>query len=473
MAHLFVVDDEEAICWGLAKLADQLGHSVDVASSAEEALEKTDRRQPDVIVLDVRLPGIDGLTAMPRFQARFGDVPIIVITAFGDLENAVNAIRNGAFEYLTKPFDLKAAQHAIERALRRKPEAVEEKPTPQPDRPTDIVGRSPQMQEVFKSIAVVAPSEACVYLHGESGTGKELVARAIHRYSSRADGPFVPIHVASLSPSLAESELFGHERGAFTGAEQPRAGLLRQAHGGTVFLDEVAEIPPTVQVKLLRALEYGEVQPVGAAEAEQVDFRLICATHHDLEQRVSQGSFRHDLYYRLVTFQIELPPLRQRDGDLDLLVEFFLQSLAGDQPVGQISDRAWSDLRSRPWHGNVRELRNTVEHALIKSRGEVIEPEHLPPPAAAPAESVVSPEGSLQGLIRQWTERELKGGDGDELYQQLIELVEPSFLDASIKHYHDQVATAARRLGLHRTTLRKKLDQYGLRGGEREPDEQP
>jgi two-component system nitrogen regulation response regulator GlnG len=468
MAHLLVVDDEQAICWGLSKLAEKLGHSVTTASSAEQALELPEDETPNIIVLDIRLPGIDGLTAMPRFRARYGDIPIIVITAFGDLDNAVNAIRNGAFEYLTKPFDLKAAEHAIQRALDSRPaEPAHEPVTRDGAIPTDLVGRSPQMQEVFKNIALVAPSDACVHLYGESGTGKELVARAIHRYSQRTDGPFVPVHVASLSPSLAESELFGHERGAFTGADQPRLGLLRQADGGTVFLDEIADIAPAIQVKLLRALEYGEILPVGASQPVTTNFRLISATHGDLEQLVQSGAFRHDLYFRLVTYRINLPPLRTRDGDIKLLTDHFLATLAAGSSAGGISEELLTELQQRPWYGNVRELRNAIEHALIKARGQVIALEHLPPPAARPAQAMPTPENSLAALIHQWTDIQLQSEtDADDLYERLLELVEPPLLEAALEHYHSQVATAARRLGIHRTTLRKKLEQHGLRGSD-------
>ena len=468
MAHLLVVDDEEAICWGLSKLAEAQGHTCTTTSTAEEALDLDDDESPDAIVLDIRLPGVDGLTAMPRFRARYGDVPIIVITAFGDLDNAVNAIRNGAFEYLTKPFDLKAAEHAIQRALRSQTaETKSSVTTRSPAQPTDLVGTSPQMQEVFKNIALVAPSDACVHLFGESGTGKELVARAIHRYSERSEGPFVPVHVASLSASLAESELFGHERGAFTGADQARPGLLRQADGGTVFLDEIADIAPAVQVKLLRALEYGEILPVGASQPVTTNFRLISATHGDLEQLVQSGAFRHDLYFRLVTYRISLPPLRNREGDMAQLASHFLTTLSAHDNTESIAPDLIAELEKRPWYGNVRELRNAIEHAVIKSRGQAISLEHLPPPAARPAESMPTPENSLAALIQQWTEMQLRDDtDADDLYDRFLDLIEPPHLEAALEHYHGQVATAARRLGIHRTTLRKKLEQHGLRGSD-------
>ncbi len=307
MPTLLVVDDEQSICWGLKRLGEQLGCEVHTASSAEQVLEDPVRAQPDAIVLDVRLPGMDGLEAIEHFRARWGRVPVIVITAYGDLHTAVEAVRQGAYEYIVKPFDARRIQQVLQRALATPPAA------PGTVAAVDgFVGSTPQMQEAFNRIALAASSDACVLLHGESGTGKELAARAIHRHSSRADHPLVVINAASLSETLAESELFGHVRGAFTGAEQPREGLLTRADGGTLFLDEVADIPLPIQIKLLRALEQREVTPVGANEPRHADFRIISATHQDLLQRVQEGRFRHDLYFRIASFRIDLPPLRKR-----------------------------------------------------------------------------------------------------------------------------------------------------------------
>jgi two-component system nitrogen regulation response regulator GlnG len=497
MAHLLIVDDEPSICWGLAKLAESLGHSAATAASAEQGLEAATVRRPDVIVLDVRLPGMSGVAAMHHFRRTLGSVPIIIITAFGDLATAVETVRNGAFEYLLKPFDLTAAQRAIERATDSllPPSAVADA-SPAHDGEGPIVGHSAAIQEVFKRIAVVAPSDACIHLRGESGTGKELAAREIHHYSRRSGGPFVAVNVASLSESLAESELFGHARGAFTGAAQLRKGLLEQAHGGTIFLDEVADIPLPLQVKLLRVLEHGEILPVGADRPVQSDFRLISATHQDLRRRVAEGRFRHDLYFRLITFEIEIPPLRQRREDIAELAAHFLTGLAAknEQSRPAISAEALAELQRRPWLGNVRELRNAIEHAMILARGGIIVPEHLPPPLAPPemGSGPISRDGSspavgwgspshpvdptaflrvpdamreeaIVSLVRQWAELQLQDPAGaEDLYDRLLRFMERPLLQAAMEHCGGQCLPAARRLGLHRTTLRKKLDELGI-----------
>ena len=326
MSKLLVVDDEQSICWGLTRLGESLGHEVVAASSAEQAFHEVERQRPDAVILDVRLPGMDGLTAIERFQKQLGSVPIIVITAYGDLRTAVEAVRRGAFDYIAKPFDVDKVKVALVRALvSGREKAVN---TPAPLAVEGMVGRSPAMQEVYKRIALAAASDASVLLTGESGTGKELAARAIHRYSRRASGPFVAVNVAALTPLAAESELFGHVRGAFAGADEDRVGRLVQASGGTLFLDEVSEIPLPTQVKLLRALEHHEVVPVGARQAVPIDFRMISATRHRLIERANEARFRHDLLFRLGAFQIELPALGERREDIADLATYFIESLA-------------------------------------------------------------------------------------------------------------------------------------------------
>ncbi len=469
MPHLLIVDDEQSICWGLSQLAEQLGHRATTASSAEQSLAAAAKDRPDVIMLDVRLPGMDGLAAMLQLHKTAPGVPIVIMTAHGDLSTAVAAIRNGAFDYLTKPFDLAVAERVIESALKRRTQPAEKAARVPPKDTADlIVGGSPPMQEVFKRIALVAPSDACVHVRGESGTGKELVARAIHRYSRRANGPFVAVNMASLSPSIAESELFGHVRGAFTGAEQSRKGYLEQAGAGTIFLDEVADIPMPLQVKLLRVLECGEIVPVGGDTAVRSDFRLISATHQNLQEKVAESAFRHDLYFRLITFEIDISPLRERRDDVAPLVEHFLDVLV-DRTRGQrpsMSAEAMAELRRREWFGNVRELRNAIEHALILARGGIIAPEHLPPPLLPSGLGRGNQEDAMAMLIRSWTAAQLQGtSEVQDLYDRFLRMVEPPLLKTALQHAGGECLAASRRLGIHRTTLRKKLDELGI-GGE-------
>jgi two-component system nitrogen regulation response regulator GlnG len=468
VSKLLVVDDEESICWGLSRLGESAGHEVVTASSAERALEALEDLRPDVIVLDVRLPGMDGLTAIEHFRRAVGEVPIIVVTAYGDLKTAVEAVRHGAFEYIVKPFDLEKVQRALTRAL------ASTAATPRSDAGeviAGLVGRSPAMQEVFKNIALAAASDSCVLVCGESGTGKELAARAIHTYGRRSAQPFVAVNVASLNSALTESELFGHVRGAFTGAETDRIGLIQQADGGTLFLDEVADIPLPIQVKLLRALEHGEVVPVGSNSTVKSHFRLVTATHQDLPQKVREGTFRHDLYYRLCAFQIEMPPLRERRQDIRPLAEHFIGLILGEGAASRpvLSRAADEELASRPWHGNVRELRNVLEHAVTVARRGVIDVEHLPPPISLALTKLGSGsndlDGELSALVARWSEAQwTQSQEPEGLYGRLLRMIEPPLLQAAFEKHRGQCANAARCLGLHRTTLRKKLDEFGIRG---------
>jgi two-component system nitrogen regulation response regulator GlnG len=460
--NLLIVDDEQAICWGLKQLGEELGHRVRTAASAEEALRLAAADPPEAVVLDVRLPGMDGLTAMRHLREHIGARPIIVITAHGDLQTAVQAVQQGAFEYIVKPFDLAKAQAVLERAAMSVAE-VKTPPSPTVTPAGQLVGKTPIMQEAFRRIALVSASDACVLITGESGTGKELAARAIHQHSRRAKGPFVPVNVAALSETLAESELFGHVRGAFTGASDSRVGLLQQAHGGTLFLDEVADIPLATQAKLLRVLEQRELLPVGSSQPVKTDFRMLSATHQDLQKLVEAGKFRHDLYFRLCAFEIYMPPLRQRSDDIPLLVEHFLQNLAGGG-TPRLSREAMSELRRRPWYGNVRELRNAVEHALVLARDGVVTPDHLPPPVPAQlvgGEGASAPiEDRLSDLVRTWAERHLAAGKFEgTLHEQLLSIIEQPLFEAALAQHHGQYSAAARSLGIHRTTLKKKVDE--------------
>jgi two-component system nitrogen regulation response regulator GlnG len=464
VSKILVVDDEPSICWGLSRLAEGLGHHVEVASSAEQGLTLAADFRPELIVLDVRLPGVDGLTAMKLFRRLNEQTPIIVITAFGDLKTAVTAVEQGAFEYILKPFDLHEIRTAIERALRRTPPAAAAAAIAASSAGVEgMLGCSPAMQVAFKRIALAAASEAAVLLTGESGVGKELAALAMHRHSPRASGPFVAVNMAALSPNLAEAELFGHVEGAFTGATQMRRGLLAQANGGTLFIDEVAEIPAPIQVKLLRALDQGEVLPVGADKPVRTEFRVVSATHQDLHQMVDRGEFRHDLFYRLCTFEITLPPLRDRPQDIPLLANYFAGQFGDGRAV--LAQETIDELLRRPWFGNVRELRKAVEHALVLARSGTVLPSHLPPPAPAfqTAGNPSTAEGRLREAITELAQTLLKDPElNGDVYDRFLQAVEKPLLATALSQAGNQCAPAARVLGLHRTTLKRKLDQHGI-----------
>jgi two-component system nitrogen regulation response regulator GlnG len=459
-SHILLIDDEEAVCWALARALGKKGFSVAVAGSAEHGLELARKQRPQAIVLDVRLPGMDGLTALGGLREITQDAPVIVVTAHGNLSTAVRAMEGGAFDYLAKPFDLDQALEAIDRALSR----IQEAPSAADRVPLDaeeIAGRSPAMQNVFKRIALVAPRDSCVLITGESGTGKELVAHAIHRHSPRRDRPFLPVHIAALNPNLVESELFGHVKGAFTGATQNRPGLLALADGGTVFLDELGDIPLTVQVKLLRVLEQGEILPVGSVQPQKLNLRVLAATHQDLSRLVAAGKFRQDLYFRLNVFQIHLAPLRERLEDVQPLVEHFLSRI---EPQGPTLPAATLDmLRSLPWHGNVRELRHALEHAAIVARGSPLLPEHFPERGSAVDGG--DPAAEVAGAVRRWLAERLRQPSSTppaDLHGEVLRLVETALYAEVIRRVDGNRWEAARWLGLNRTTVRKKLAEYGL-----------
>lgn len=460
MSHVLIVDDEESICWALAKLVRSLGHRSTTAASAEEAFAISEADSADLVLLDVRLPGMDGLAAIDRLQISCPHARIVVMTAFGDLDTAVKAVRAGAFEYVVKPF---AAEH-IRQVISRGIEATDCERAFPPREPRSstakhLVGDTPEMRELFKQIALAAASDANIFIQGESGTGKELAARAIHENSRSSAAPFVAINAAALSPSLAESELFGHVAGSFTGADRTRRGLLAAANGGTLFLDEVAEIPISIQVKLLRVLEQHEVLPVGGETSVCTNFRVITATHQDLREMVRRGEFREDLFYRLWSYQIRMPSLSERRDDIESLALHFLGE-TGQGRLG-LSREAVESLRQRPWPGNVRELRNVIEHASVQARGGIIYPEHLP--SVSTQAEVTAGQGS--GDQRQFTSAARQRAksllaDADHygrIYKSLIGELEESVFDEALRQHHGEIAPAARALGIHRTTLAKRV----------------
>lgn len=464
MSRVLIVDDEESICWGLKRLLTDEGFDVSIASSAEEALELVERQPPDLAMFDVRLPGLDGLSALEQLRKSDNLFPVIVVTAYGNLETAVRAMENGAFDYVTKPFELeqvvdvvrRAAQAAKSRSPASRANAAEVPVAP------SLLGRSEPMQAVFKQIALSAPTDAAVLLVGESGTGKEVVARALHQHSLRSAGPFVPIHLAALNPTLVESELFGHLRGSFTGADADRTGLLESADGGTVFFDEAADIPAPLQVKLLRAIERQEVTPVGDVRPRAVRFRVISAMNRDPAECLRSGTVRPDLFYRLAGFEIRLPPLRERGNDLTLLAEHFLRQAGATNGASDLrfAESTLAELRRRTWPGNVRELRNVVEQAAVLARRGAVEPQHLPPPGRYEAAPGAEEATAVVAAIRAWAESRLASkADFGQLYDKLLAEIEPPLFEAVLHQTLGNRAAAADLLGIHRATLRKKLNE--------------
>lgn len=439
--------------------------TVDIAGTAEQALKMSQQMAPDVIVMDVRLPDMDGLTALRKLQKSAESVPVIIMTAFGSLKTAVSAIEGGAFDYLTKPIDLEKAVSVVRQAIAKTQitGASSNDDTQQDLDHSDeelIVGSSAAMQDVFRRIALVADRDVPVLVTGESGTGKDLVARAIHQHSRRK-GQFIPVCIPALSETVIESELFGHVRGAFTGADSERRGLLELADDGTAFIDEIGDVPLNVQAKLLRVLESGEIRPVGSSQYRTGSFRLIAATNRHLEQKVTAGEFRGDLFYRLNVFRIEMPALRDRLDDIPALAERFLKAASGQRASLQLSDDALNELQSRQWRGNVRELRNVIESASVVCRGDVITPDHFPPELHQNSSVSVGSASvtSLSEIVRKWTEDQLSSASltTNDLYARFLEAAEPSLLEVALNHVHGRRGDAARLLGIHRETLREKL----------------
>ncbi|MCG6158309.1 sigma-54-dependent transcriptional regulator [Rubinisphaera margarita] len=462
MSNILVVDDEPSICWTLEQALADDGHEVVATSTAEEALQIAERLRPDVVVMDIRLPGMDGLEALEALKNVARDTPVIMITAFGNLDTAVQAIKRGAFEYLTKPFDLEDAIQVVRRALGSKPSSAvgEHAPLPQ-DMSQTLLGSSPGMQAVFRKIAMVAPHDVPVLITGESGTGKELVAAAIHRYSNRSSGLFIPVCIPAMNESVLESELFGHSRGAFTGAVVERRGLLQAADGGTAFLDEIGDISLATQVKILRVLETKAITSVGRDEQYTSDFRLVAATHRNLEEMVGRGEFREDLFYRLSVFRIVIPPLRERMEDIPVLARHFIWNV-DPRRVVSLSPSALEELVSRPWNGNIRELRNVIEHAVIVTRSGEISPHSFPPPMRRGEEIDRRPQ--LNQALREWWKetynREESPTEG--MHEAFLSAAEPVIMEEALKVTGGNRQEAARILGLHRQTLREKIRKYGL-----------
>ncbi len=480
MPRLLVIDDEPNVQYSLRKGLESESLQVISAMTAQDGIDSIRRDPPDTVILDVKLPDMSGLDAYVLIRQVEPRLPVIVITAHGTTDTAIEAMKQGAFEYLLKPVDLHQLREVVNRALElnhlsRVPalfdvDANEEGAAISGDR---IVGRSVAMNEVFKAIGRIAPQNVTVLILGESGTGKELVARAIYQHSRRSHQPFLSINCAAIPETLLESELFGHERGAFTGAERRRIGKFEQAHEGTLFLDELGDMSPATQSKVLRVLQEQHFERLGGNETIRTDVRLIAATNKNLEELVAQGKFRQDLFYRLNVLTIRLPPLQFRREDIALLLDYFLKRFSRElgKKVQSISPGALRLLLDHPWPGNVRELQNAIKYGLVHSTSEIITPECLPdairrPPAPAETLSDTAPatagdsHGEITPLVRQ-----LLADSHNDIYHEIHTLVDRILLGEVLRHVKGNQVEASERLGVSRNTLRAKMRALGLAVG--------
>lgn len=485
MSHeaIWVIDDDRAMRWVLEKTFKEEGFNITSFEEGQTALDRLEKEQPDVILTDIRMPGIDGLTFLSRVKASHPDLPVIIMTAHSDLESAVSSYQTGAFEYLPKPFDIDEALTLVSRAIQHAAK-LQQQDTGRiaPLKTVDIIGESPAMQEVFRAIGRLSQSHITVLINGESGTGKELVAHALHRHSPRSAKPFIALNMAAIPKDLIETELFGHEKGAFTGANTQRQGRFEQSNGGTLFLDEIGDMPFETQTRLLRVLADGEFYRVGGHTPVKVDVRIIAATHQDLEKLVASGKFREDLYHRLNVIRIHIPKLRDRSEDIPMLASHFLaragRELSVDPKILRKETIAY--MQQLPWPGNVRQLENTCRWLTVMVTGREIFPEDLPAELRqlhqqehdqlliSPSNDkvvtnthvAISPD-QWDGLLRQWAKQKLLAGE-QQLLETALPLFERTMIDAALDYSHGRKRHAAELLGWGRNTLTRKLKELGI-----------
>ena len=467
MAQILIVDDDAQLRRSFRKLLAQEGHEVLTASSAESGVDMVREAPPDLVIMDVRLPGMNGLEGFRLMHEIEPRLPVIIMTAFGTTETAIEATRLGAFDYVLKPFDIPDVLTLIHQALdagRAMRSRVDVDAEPETGSEDALVGKSPAMQDVYKSIGRVAATDATVLVRGDSGTGKELVAHSVYQYSTRSQGPFVVINCVAIPETLLESELFGYEKGAFTGAAASRMGKIEQANGGTVFLDEIGDMPLSIQAKLLRLLEEKSVERLGGGRPTPVDVRILAATNRDLESAVAEGRFRQDLYYRLDVVSVWLPPLREREGDVELLAEHFLtrhaRRMGVDAPA--LTDEAKRALAGHSWPGNVRELANAMHKALIFSRGAPIGPDEIMPAIHGDRAEDEAGDGSFDEAVARFIRRRLSEG-GDRVLEEVVDHFAACAIEEALRLTGGNRTHAARLLGTSRPTLLARIDKYGIR----------
>ena len=461
--RILIVDDEPDMLENCSRILSRQGYSCVTAENGRAALALLEHEHPDLLLTDLKMPEVDGMALLRQIHEMDPALPVIVITGFATFESAVAAVKLGAFDYLPKDFSVDQLRVAVERALRHRGLQVENRNLRQQLQRTlgleNIVGRSPAMTQVFELVKKAARSEANILILGESGTGKELIARAIHANSPRAGQPFVPVDCASLPEQLLESELFGHEKGAFTGAVRSKAGLMETAHRGTLFLDEIAELPAALQVKLLRVLQERQIRRVGGTSLVDVDARVVSATNRDLLEAIAKGQFRDELYYRVNVVAIRLPPLRERAGDVRLLAHTFLKRF-GQSRVTAIDDAAAEALDRYTWPGNVRELQNVIERACALAEGHVVTvrdlPDHVlqPAPRKVPADLAAATHGAA-----------VAGGDLTlkDAKERWLQVLEVSYLRDLLARHDGNVSSAAKAAGIDRKTFHRLINKYDLR----------
>jgi len=469
--RILVADDEESIRWVLATALGGEGHTVEQVYDGEAALQRLTRDHFDLALIDIKMPGLDGLSVLTKAREAGLMTPIVIITAQNTMSNAIEAMKRGAYDYITKPFDVEEVRLLVQRALEmRRHEAdlnrLEEQTRRRFELGVEIIGKTPAMQDIFKTIGRVAHTDATVLIQGESGTGKELIARAIHAHSPHWSGPFIALNCSAVPRDLLESELFGHERGAFTGAVEQRAGVFEVANGGTLFLDEIGDMPLELQAKLLRVLQERELTRIGGREVIKVDCRIIAATNQDLERAVKHGRFREDLYFRLKVVPITVPPLRQRRGDIPELINYFIEKINREMgtSVTGVSPEARTVLNTHAWPGNVRELENTLVRAAVLAPGPTLMPRDLAL-ATRDATTTVYDDMSLEEIVRLKLKeyfRQTRDVEPTDLHQLIMERIERPLIELTLERTNGNQLKAAAILGINRNTLHKKITQLKI-----------
>ncbi len=463
-AKVWVADDDSSIRWVLERALSQAGIKNESFADADELLGQIAAGRPDVIISDIRMPGTNGLELLARISENYPDLPVIITTAHSDLDSAVASYQKGAFEYLPKPFDLDEMIAVTERALAHAREKRGNAPPAEELPQTEIIGEAPAMQEVFRAIGRLAQSNITVLINGESGTGKELVARALHRHSPRANAPFIALNMAAIPKDLMESELFGHEKGAFTGANSKREGRFEQADGGTLFLDEIGDMPADTQTRLLRVLADGEFYRVGGHVPVKVDVRIIAATHQNLESLVQRGAFREDLFHRLNVIRIHIPKLAERREDIPTLMKYFFQQaakeLGGETKI--LLPEAEAFLVSLDWPGNVRQLENCCRWITVMASGREVHLSDLPPELGTGSPQPASNEqADWPELLFRWARNELVQGK-QQILQEAVPAFEKVMIQVALQHSQGRKRDAAELLGWGRNTLTRKMKDLEL-----------